>query len=125
MKHRSMAENNKLESIEQLYEEGKKLFKLEADYLRLELVEKMTILISTLILILILLILGMVALFYLSFTLAYKLEQILGSLTWSYAIISGFILLLMLIVFMFRRKLIINPLTRFLSGLFLGGKNKQ
>lgn len=121
-----MAENNnKLESLEQLYEEGKKLFKLEADYLRLELVEKMTLLISTLILILILLILGMVALFYLSFTLAYKLEQILGSLTWSYAVISGFILLLMAIVYLFRRKLIINPLTHFLSGLFLGGKNKS
>ena len=51
--------------------------------------EKLTILLSTLIMIVVLIILGMVALFYLLFALAYVLEPLVGGLMVSFAIIAG------------------------------------
>lgn len=115
-----MSENNtNPKSIEELYQEGKKLLLLSSDYVRLELAEKLTILISTMILIMTLLVLGMVALFYLSFAIAYKIEPIVGSLTLSFTIITLLVVLLMMGVFFFRKQLIINPLASFLSNLFL------
>lgn len=64
-------------------------------------------------------ILGMIALFYLSFMLAYILEPHVGGLTISYAIISGMIILLFAGIYFFRQQLIIKPLTQFLANLFL------
>ena len=74
------------------------------------------------ILIFILVVLGMIALFYLSFTLAYVLEPYVGGLTNSYAIITGGILLIGILIYAFRQKLIIQPLTNFLANLLLNDK---
>lgn len=63
-----------IENFQQLFFEFKKYLELQKEYAKLELTEKLTILFSTLIMVLILIILGMVALFYLFFTLAYILE---------------------------------------------------
>jgi hypothetical protein len=64
----------------------------------------------------------MIALFYLSFTLAYLLEPHVGGLINSYAIITGGILLLGLFIYWFRQRLIIQPLTNFLANLLLNDK---
>ena len=64
----------------------------------------------------------MIALFYLSFTLAYVLEPYVGGLTNSYAIITGGILLIGILIYAFRQKLIIQPLTNFLANLLLNDK---
>ena len=61
-------------------------------------------------------------LFYLSFTLAYVLEPYVGGLTNSYAIITGGILLIGILIYAFRQKLIIQPLTNFLANLLLNDK---
>ena len=68
------------ESIQQLISEAKTYLDLQKDYIRLEMTEKLTILLSTLILVLIMVVLGMVALFYFSFTLAYVLAPFVGGL---------------------------------------------
>ena len=82
-------------------------------------VEKLTILISTLILVFILLILGIIALFYLSFTLAYVLAPHVGGLMASYGIITGCIILLILLIVLFRKRLIVQPMVNFLANLLL------
>lgn len=92
------------------------------DSVKLDITHKLTILLSTLILIFILVVLGMIALFYLSFTLAYVLEPYVGGLTNSYAIITGGILLIGILIYAFRQKLIIQPLTNFLANLLLNDK---
>lgn len=81
--------------------------------------EKLTILLSTLIMIVILIILGMVALFYLLFALAYVLEPLVGGLMASFAIIAGINILIMALVIIFRKQLIISPMVNFLANLFL------
>lgn len=113
------ADDNSIETIRQLFLDFKKYLELQKKYTRLELAEKLTILLSTLILVLLAVIFGMVALFYLSFAMVYVLEPIVGGLTVSFAIMSCFHLLLIGAIIAFRKKLIINPMTRFIAGLFI------
>jgi hypothetical protein len=51
--------------------------------------------------------------------LAYILEPHVGGLMNSYAIITGGILVIAALIYAFRQRLIIQPLTRFLANLLL------
>ena len=103
------ADDKSIENFQQLFFEFKKYLELQKEYTKLELTEKLTILLSTLIMIVILIILGMVALFYLLFALAYVLEPLVGGLMASFAIIAGINILIMALVIIFRKQLIISP----------------
>lgn len=111
-----------IDNLQTLFTEVKHYVDLQKDYVKLDITHKLTILLSTLILILVLVVLGMIALFYLSFTLAYVLEPLVGGLTTSYAIITGGILLLGALIYGCRQRLIIQPLTNFLANLLLNDK---
>jgi len=118
-------DDKSIENIQQLFAEFKKFLVLQKEYTKLELTEKLTILLSTLIMILVLTILGMVALFYLLFALAYILEPLVGGLMVSFGIIAGINGLLIAIIYFFRRQLIISPMVNFLANLFLNDSNKK
>ena len=113
------ADDKSIENFQQLFFEFKKYLELQKEYTKLELTEKLTILLSTLIMIVVLIILGMVALFYLLFALAYVLEPLVGGLMVSFAMISCFHILLIALIVIFRKKIIINPMTKFIAGLFI------
>ncbi len=119
------ADDKSIENFQQLFFEFKKYLELQKEYTKLELTEKLTILFSTLIMILVLIILGMVALFYLLFALAYILEPLVGGLMVSFGIIAGINVLLIAIIYFFRRQLIISPMVNFLANLFLNDSNKK
>lgn len=114
--------DNTIDNLQSLFTEVKHYVDLQKDYIKLDITHKLTVLLSTLILILVLVVLSMIALFYLSFTLAYVLEPHVGGLINSYAIITGGILLLGLLIYWFRQRLIIQPLTNFLANLLLNDK---
>lgn len=113
------ADDKSIENIRQLFLEFKKYLLLQKEYTKLEVTEKLSILLSTLILILLIIILGMMALFYLSFTIAYMLAPVVGGLFASFSIIAGFCILLIILLYVFRKALIINPMVKFLASLFL------
>lgn len=114
--------DNTIDNLQSLFTEVKQYVDLQKDYIKLDITHKLTVLLSTLILILVLVVLSMIALFYLSFTLAYLLEPHVGGLINSYAMITGGILLLGLFIYWFRQRLIIQPLTNFLANLLLNDK---
>lgn len=116
------ANDKSIETLGQLFEECKKYVLLQKEYMRLELVEKLTILSATCIMVVIGIILGMMALFYLSFSIAYIMAPHVGGLTVSFAIITAFLLLLLAIVYIFRRQLIVRPLVRFMANLFMSSE---
>ena len=118
-------DDKSIDNIQQLFAEFKKFLGLQKEDTQLELTEKLTILLSTLIMILVLTILGMVALFYLLFALAYILEPLVGGLMVSFGIIAGINVLLIAIIYFFRRQLIISPMVNFLANLFLNDSNKK
>ena len=113
------ATDKTIDSLQALFTEVKHYVDLQKDYVKLDITHKLTVLLSTLILILILVVLGMIALFYLSFTLAYILEPHVGGLVNSYAIITAGILLIGVMLYGLRQRLIIQPLTHFIANLFL------
>ena len=112
------ANDKSIESLSQLFAECRKYILLQKEYVRLELIEKLTVLSSTLILIVVGIILGMMALFYLSFSFAYIMAPHVGGLTVSFAFITGILLVLMLLVYVCRKRLIVQPLVRFMANLF-------
>lgn len=110
--------DNTANPYKDLFSETKKYVELQTRLFKLESVEKSGILLSTLIFLMLAVVLCAGLGFYLMFTIAYLLEPVMG-LMWSFLVISGFYLLLIIILFAFKKKLIINPIIRFLSQLFL------
>lgn len=113
------ANDKSIDNLTELFKEVKKYLKLQGEYVKLDLVEKLTILLSTLTLIFVLIILGTMAAFYLSFMLVYVLALATGSLVAGYAIIGGILILLAFIIYRLRQKLIFQPMVNFLARLFL------
>ena len=110
---------NSINNFKQLFAEVKKYLDLQKEYAKLELTEKLSILISTLVMGGIILAVGTIALLYRSFALAYKLADYVGGMGTSLTIIASVLLILLLIVYLSRKKLIINPVINFLARLFL------
>ena len=119
------ADDKSIKNFQQLFMEFKKYLELQKEYTKLELTEKLTILISTLLMVLILISLSMMTLFYLLLAFAYILEPIVGGLMVSFTIIAAINILLIAIVYVFRRQLIIKPIVNFLAGLFLNSKRNK
>ena len=113
------ANDKSIDNLTELFKEVKKYLKLQGEYVKLDLVEKLTILLSTLTLIFVLIILGTMAAFHLSFMLVYVLASATGSLVAGYAIIGGILILLAFIIYRLRQKLIFQPMVNFLARLFL------
>lgn len=110
--------NSKSMSVHQLIIEIKEYIGLQKDLFKVESVEKLTILISSFLILMLSVILGGGALFYLLFALAYLLEPTIG-MVGAFCIIGSACLLILIIVVLLRKQLIINPIVRFLYKLFL------
>ena len=93
------ANDKSIDTLEELFKETKKYLQLQGEYVKLDLVHKLTILLSTLMLILVIAILGAMGLFYLSFMLIYAIDSAIHSLTASYAIVGASLLLAAFIVY--------------------------
>ena len=112
------ADDKSIENMQQLFIEFKKYLELQKEYTKLEVTEKLSKLLSTLLLVL-LVILGVVVLFHLSFTLVYILAPLVGGLMMSFALITCFHILLIVLLVLFRKKLIIDPTVKLIAELFL------
>lgn len=113
-----------IQNIKQLIAEVKQYVALQKEYVGLELTEKIAIILSTLIEVILLIILGMVALFYFSFTIAYFLAQYVGLIA-AYGIITAFLVLLTILVYHFRQKCIVSPIVKTISKILLSDNNNS
>ena len=111
--------------FQQIFEECKKYIELQKEYVKLELIEKITVVFSTLLMILVIFILSMMVLFYLLFSLAYLLEPHVGGLTNSFLIISGIGVVFTFIVYLCRKKLVVNPILNFIANLFYNNDSNK
>lgn len=108
-----------IKDIRQLVIEFKKYLNLQKEYTKLKITEKLSLLLSWLLTILLTVVLGMTALFYLTFMLAYMMAPAVGGLIVSFCIVAGIYILLAVLLVIYRKKLIINPMIRFIGGLLL------
>lgn len=107
------------DNLTQLLDEVKCYVKLEKEYLTLDLVEKLSKLFSAMVLGFILMCLGIVVLFYLSFTAIYLISPIVGGLTAAYAIMTLILLALLFCIYKNREKWILFPITQFIANVLL------
>ena len=101
-----------------LVEEGREYLSLEMKYEKLTAVEKLSVLLSAIAFVAVLVIVGAFALFFLVSTLIHFLSQWMG--LWGANLLVVFVLLLIMgVVIAFKRQLIVNPITKYITKLFL------
>ncbi|MBQ9586034.1 MAG: hypothetical protein IJR20_08580 [Muribaculaceae bacterium] len=107
------------EKFKLLVENLKQSAKVEFEYSKLTLSEKLSILLSRGIIVLILIIFAACALFLLEWGLTHWLVQITESL-WTGVLVSlAVLIVLLLVLYGYRKQLVINPVTRFVTKLLL------
>ena len=111
-----MFSNSKnIESIGKLLLEFKKYLELQKEFVKLDATEKMTVILSAILIVTVLLLLGSIVLLFLTFALAYYLGDVLGSLSLGFGLISAFILLLTVKINLNRNRMVIQPKARFMT----------
>lgn len=107
------------EKYKQIIDSLKQSAKVELEYSKLTLSEKLSILLSRGIIVLVMIIFAACALFLLMWGLTHWLIQLTDSL-WIGVLVSLAVLMVILIVlFGYRKQLVINPVTRFVTKLLL------
>lgn len=107
------------------WDEIKEYLSLQVDYVKLTFTEKLTELLSAIALVAVLIILGVGVLFYLSFACVQMLALWLGSILGAYLIMSGIFVAIIVLVLIFKKQWITDPVARFLSKLFLSLHDKD
>ena len=107
------------EKYKQIIDSLKQSAKVELEYSKLTPSEKLSILLSRGIIVLVMIIFAACALFLLEWGLTHWLIQLTGSL-WIGVLVSLAVLMVIFIVlFGYRKQLVINPVTRFVTKLLL------
>lgn len=112
------------DSLKSIYDNGRRWVRLELEYMKLTAAEKITVLLTTLIFGAVCLLLGMVILMLLAFSLVHVFEMFLSPAL-SFLCVVGALLVLILILFLLRRPLIENPISRLISKLILDIKPRD
>ncbi len=121
--HYATHHNNKPMSTKQsaigiLIKEIKTYLELNVENAKLTAAEKTVRLLSALALVALIALFALLGLLFLSMAIADFIADALGK-GWAYTIVTGLYLLLIAIVVVFRRGMIINPVSRFITRLFL------
>lgn len=104
--------------FKEIINEGKEYLKLQLEYGKLTATEKLTLLLSNLAIGLICVFLGVIALFFLSMSVVDLIAASLGG-AWSCLIMCGFYFLIIVLFYVLRKPLVINPMARMISRIIL------
>ena len=113
-----LSSDKNVENIAQLVEVLKNYVGLQKEYLKLDAIDKVVRLLTALTLAIVLIVLGVAALFYLSFALVYWIEPLTGT-GLAFFLMSLLFIVLLIIVYRFRKPWIERPLVRFLADTLL------
>jgi hypothetical protein len=105
--------------FKELIAELKESAKLEIQYSNLTLSEKLSVLLSQLIIVLVMILFGGCVLFMLLWGLTSWLVNVTGSIWVGVLVSVAVLVVLFLILYGFRKSLVINPVTRFVTKLLL------
>jgi len=106
------------DNFKRLYSIAFRYITLQLDYARLSAAEKITVLLSTIALYALIAIIGMITLVFISIGIGHLLSKTIAPYT-AYLFVSAFYLLLLIMLLVFRKRLIFDPASRFISKLFL------
>lgn len=107
-----------------LYSEGKRMLGLQVENVKLMITEKLTLLLGRIALVAVAFVVSATALIFLSMSVADFLLRGLEP-CWTYLIIGGFYVILVVIACCFRRRLIVDPIARYISRVILDPPVKE
>lgn len=113
------------ESYQQLWQDSKKYLELRYDLLRVELLEKISLISALLLTAVVAILLGTIIFTYLSILLLLWLETLLGSMIYGLCIVIAIHLGLFACIFAFRKQWFINPLVRQFSKIIYSDKKRE
>lgn len=113
-----MAERQPDNSVRSLYDACKRLAGLYVDSAKITATDKVTTLFSVVAIFLVGMLLSLLAVVFLALALVCLLESVLSP-CWTFLIVTGLFLLLIVLLIVFRVQLVYNPVARFVSKLFL------
>lgn len=113
-----LSSDKNVETIAQLVEIIKHYLGLQKEYLKLDVIDKIVRLLTFAALVVVFSVLLVAVLMYLSFAIAFWLASYMGTAL-AFLVVGGIHLLLIIIVFIYRKKWIEKPLVRFLANLLL------
>lgn len=106
------------DELRDIFIEGRQWLRYEIDYAKLTVAEKATILASAMAIGAVCLLLGIVVLILLALSLKCLFELIMSPAL-AYLSAAGCVIVVMVVVLLLRKPLLINPIARFLSKLFI------
>lgn len=112
-------------SVGELMEDGKRLWLHMREYARLELVDKLSLVLGALALGAVILALATVAVFCLCMYAVMSLQVFINNIALSYAIVGAFLLVLIAIVYVNRQRWIIRPIIAAFMREFFDEKPKD
>ena len=112
------------EEVKDLFIQAKDWLKMEIEYAKLTAAEKFSVLLSTLILIIVMFIVSLVVLIVFAFALI-DLFSLMMPHALACVTVGGIYILLIGCLYLLRKQLIINPIARLISKLFLSPKQKS
>ena len=113
-----LSSDKNVESIVELVDALKEHVELQKEYLELNVIEKIVRLVTALTVAVIFVILGVAILFYLSFAIVYWIAPLTG-LAMAFFLVSMFLVSLLILLCIFRKRWIEQPLVRFLANTLL------
>lgn len=113
-----LSNDENIEKIADFVEEAKEWLTIKKEYTKLDIIEKVVRLLTTLTIAFVIALLTLLALIYLSFAAAYFLADMMGSMPLAFLAICAVYILLLLLVLAKRHAWIERPMVRFLIGIF-------
>lgn len=113
---------NFVDEFRKLITQSKDWLTLETEYLKLTVAEKLTLLLGSLIIGFVCLLLGMVILILLAFALV-ELFRLMMVPALAYLSTAGVICILLLVLFILRKQVLLNPIARLITKVFFDKKH--
>lgn len=116
-----MSDSNSSNSLQGVYESLRRLVTLNIDYAKLTAAEKVSVLMSTVTFYAIAAAIAVLFVLFISFGVGHLLATTVAPEV-AYLYIAAFYLVLLILVVVFRKPLIVDPITRFITKLFIDPK---
>ena len=117
---KSLAMETTTDVIAKLVESLKRYLGYQKTYITLDLTEKLTLLLTALIIGAVIFVIGIIAVIFIALTIAAGIKTWTGSACLAYGIIAAFFILTCAMIFLMRKPWIVDPLTRLFSNILMG-----
>lgn len=112
-------ENQKHSSMSDLLAESKKCYRLQKEYMRYSAAEQSTRILSTLTIVAVVAIVAIIVFIFLGLAIVHWLNDVISNTGLCYAIYALFLLIILSIFYVNRRKWVILPFARRMTKLFI------